>query len=223
MNPIAKAVVTFMVGVPVILFLNQVLFYGACFEGYCLGAAMPKTILLSFVVAGVVWFLAQANEGKPLVESTAPGRRPVAKQAPELGLASEELRVEEAEVGYHRTWRGANRQQSRGGWIYVFPAITRNTKELVFKVGMTAGDPANRMAEYSEQYSLVPQEERPRKYRVPADMVTAFVEEHVHNTLLLKGYVKPRDTLATELYKFHGNYPQVVADVVKAIEASQTV
>lgn len=49
----------------VILILNQ-LFYGACFEAYCIAAAFPKVIVLSLLVSVFIYWVKGSEDSKKL-------------------------------------------------------------------------------------------------------------------------------------------------------------
>lgn len=72
-------------------------------------------------------------------------------------------------------WRDANRETSKGGWIYVYYI----PNQRFIKVGMTARQPEERMKEYQEEYGLVPDPASLKVFRVPGNVVTADIEDYV--------------------------------------------
>nr|WP_321266894.1 hypothetical protein [uncultured Sulfurimonas sp.] len=45
---------TFFIIWAVIIFLNQVIFFGACFKGYCILNAIPHTLIISFIIMALI-------------------------------------------------------------------------------------------------------------------------------------------------------------------------
>lgn len=59
----SKALSIFIPTFIVLLILNQ-FFYGGCFKGYCLAAALPKVVLLSAILTGVFYAISKSEESK---------------------------------------------------------------------------------------------------------------------------------------------------------------
>lgn len=205
MNRVLAAFVAFLLAFPLIMFLNQALFYGSCFDAYCLEAATGKVFLFSLMVSGVTYALT----GKPNTSNDIT----TTEYAPTNNISTLNRHLDN-DVDDYRQWRDLNRQQSYGGWIYVFNIPDRN----LFKIGMTAHEPWERMIEYCERYSLKPKPESLRKYKVPEHMQTGLIEEHIHSFIRLKGYQRPREFNAMEVFSHPGDYPTVVGHVSRAFE-----
>lgn len=204
MNPLFAAALTFFGAFPLIMFLNQVLFYNSCFKGHCLEAASGKVVLFSLIASGIAYALAgQGKENKSGLT-----------QQPDTTGSKTNQHTSRSEVNSHRIWKDENRQNSYGGWVYVFNIPDRN----LFKIGMTAYEPWDRMLEYCERYSLKPDPKSLRKYKVPDHLKTALVEEHIHSFILLRGYQKPKEIVASEVFFHPGDYPAVVGHVAKSFE-----
>jgi len=45
---------TFLILWVVIIFLNQVIFFGACFKGYCILNALPHTLIITAIIMAVI-------------------------------------------------------------------------------------------------------------------------------------------------------------------------
>jgi len=58
-----KALAIFIPTFIVIFILNQS-FYGGCFKGYCLAAALPKVVLLSAILTGVFYAISKTEKSK---------------------------------------------------------------------------------------------------------------------------------------------------------------
>ena len=56
-----KALTIFIPTLVVIMVINQ-MFYGACFEAYCLAAAFPKVLVLAVIVSTFLYFVSKSED-----------------------------------------------------------------------------------------------------------------------------------------------------------------